>query len=298
MIIARITDGLGNQLFQYACGRALAERLGQPLYLDLLNYQKPQLRTYQLKCFNIKALELPLGECSKLHRPFKAPIVKKALFWLRQYTYRGGWPRYIVEETNKPGKTFERLRHAPRNCYLVGYWQNLKYFSNMRHLLTEELAPNWQLSEKSKIMLNEIQKTISIGVSIRRGDYTLAHNRSFFGVLEAEWYIKASRMFAQRLKDPVYFVFCDDNDWAKENVRFPGKTVYVDHNNGTKPHEDLYMLAHCSHHIIANSSFSWWGAWLGWHTGQIVIAPHNWLVGRRIEEMGLLEKGWETLENE
>lgn len=298
MITVRVTDGLGNQLFQYACGRALAEYHKEPLRLDIHHYTHSSYRNYLLDKFGIAGQVLTESESERLDSPFKDSKLGKMLFRLKQHTFRGCDPKYIVETPithflSAP-RNMSKIRHTTNHAYLVGYWQRLEYFMDIRNLLLKELQPQWNLSDKSRSIVLDMKQSNSVGISVRRGDYTLPHNRTFYGLLESSFYVHAAHNIRDRTTDPNYFIFSDDNDWARSNIKCPGRTVFVTHNHGLKPHDDLFLLSCCKHHVIANSTFSWWGAWLA-DDGGIVIAPEQWLAGRSTKSLGLLAQNWLTL---
>jgi hypothetical protein len=165
---------------------------------------------------------------------------------------------------------------TPDDTNLIGYWQSEKYFLEISNLIKSEFTFPYEISIKNKETLRDIKKKTAISIHIRHGDYlTNPTTRAYHGICSLDYYKNAIKKIEEKVTDPEYFIFTDDPEWAKENI-FTIRPRYVIDWNGNEPHEDLRLMASCKHHIIANSSFSWWGAWLGKHENQMVIAPEPW----------------------
>ncbi len=264
MIIVKITGGLGNQLFQYAVGRAVAIHHQVPLKVDIIAYDTYKLHNgYRLEHFNIKAQIANVAEIvslkgsnSVLHR------VLRKLGLVKRKTYYAEKQRTIYDA--------EVFSESDR--YLDGYWQTEKYFLGIRELLLKELSPKKPLSSKAQIHQQNIQRTNAVSIHIRRGDY-LKHPD--IGVLDARYYKQAVEHIKVNVESPAFFVFSNDLAWCKSNLNFLRNPTYIE---GTQSEvEDLVLMSHCQHNIIANSSFSWWAAWLNQKTNKIVIAPKKWM---------------------
>jgi hypothetical protein len=136
----------------------------------------------------------------------------------------------------------------------------------------------------------------AISVHVRRGDYlSNPAANAFHGVCSTEYYRTAMQLVAEKVDDPHFFVFGDDPDWARENLQFYWPTTFVEHGLDCSPHNDIWLMSLCSHHIIANSSFSWWGAWLAENLSQLVIAPRRWFQDERLDTSDLLPDRWTRL---
>ena len=157
--------------------------------------------------------------------------------------------------------------------YLNGYWQNELYFSNIRELLLQELSPISSLNDVGYSCLESIKKTNSVSLHVRRGDYLNLKN---IGVLDVDYYKQAVAYISKNLEKPTFYIFSDDLDWCKKSLGFLDDCIYVDRTETEI--DDLKLMSCCQHNIIANSSFSWWGAWLNKNPKKTVIAPKSWLL--------------------
>lgn len=279
MICIRLEGGLGNQMFQYAAGRALALRLGTELRLDvstlLKNNRRVTARPFELGRFGHVGRMLDSREArwlpwlSRLHR---LPAMTK---WISRW-------RPFVEKDVAWQAAFDQL---PDQTYLVGYWQTYRYCSGIEKILAREFEPIEELSLASQALANQMSAVQSVALHVRRGDYvSLAAAASFHGALPLSYYDAALRQVHEMVAEPHVFVFSDDPQWCRDNLQFRGAVTYVYHNVGPQAWQDLVLMGRCHHHIIANSSFSWWGAWLAdqrWGVpGRLVIAPARWFAGQ------------------
>ncbi|MBN8183049.1 alpha-1,2-fucosyltransferase [Roseibium aggregatum] len=282
MIIVRITGGLGNQMFQYALGRSLSEISGKNLKLDISAYQTYNTHNFLLDKLNTryeivaqKEVEQIFGAKKRISIPFISSNKVK-----------------IVKE--KALSFNPNIMNVKKDAYFIGYWQSEKYFKNVRSKILEEFQPNEKISKKRKEILNEIKSARSpISVHIRRGDYVSnIKANNIHGTCEPEWYKTAANSIKNYFEDVTYFVFSDDPDWVKRNIRFDQKTILVEPDVDGKDYEDLYMMAACDGHIIANSTFSWWGAWLNSKSNKRVIAPSRWFKSQTIKNVDLIPADW------
>jgi hypothetical protein len=179
------------------------------------------------------------------------------------------------------------------DVYLDGYWQSERYFADIEEILRREFILQVDPDPLTFGLCKLAHAVESVSVHIRRGDYILNPvTRRFHGTCPPDYYGRAARYLADKLKDVHFFVFSDDPAWVRENLSLDYPVTYVTHNGPDKGHEDLRIMTHCKHHIIANSSFSWWGAWLGRHPGKIVVAPLKWLVDEAIQTGDLIPSRW------
>ena len=186
------------------------------------------------------------------------------------------------------------LESKNKNLYLDGYWQCENYFLDIREELLVELSIKSSLSKKTIAIDNLISKsTNAVGLHIRRGDYvTNQETLKIHGICSLEYYYKAISLLEDKLGDCHYFIFSDDTEWAKANLKIKGDMTIVDHNDGLKSYEDLYLMSKCDHNIIANSSFSWWGAWLNVNKSKIVIAPRKWFNSLDLDDSMIKPSSW------
>jgi hypothetical protein len=273
MIVVQLKGGLGNQLFQYAAGKALAIKHGAQLYLDVRQLSKVEKkntpRNYELGIFSHSAdiyisKKYPLDIISAY-----SPLAMKFFEGLNSFFEKGeGFNDDFLNKSD--------------NTYLVGYWQSYKYFSGIEKQLIADFELKSPISSLSKDLLNQIRMTSnSVAFHVRRGDYVtnIAANK-FHGLIPASYYRVALDRVASKNKDLTAFIFSDDPEWCRDNLLIPDvKKVFIDHNQGSESWQDLYLMGYCKHHILANSSFSWWGAWFGdqhWGKNRSVIYPMKW----------------------
>ena len=286
-ITTRLQGGLGNQLFQYCAGRALAEARNVPLLLDTRWYQQRKDRLFELRHFSHAGVVATRRQLPPL------PPTHLARRIVRRWLARTG--RLVVERANEYD---ERLATARPGTYLHGYWQVPAYFQHMETMLRDELRFTTLPSSPNARMLQDLKATPSISVHIRRGDYLSPQNARIFAVCNAAYYSTAARTILARTGNDYRFViFSDDPDWANDNIRLPGDCVHVDWNRDPHGWEDMRLMSACKHHIIANSTFSWWGAWLNPDPGKIVVSPKTWYVTPTFSNEHVLPDGWLRIEN-
>ena len=265
MIITKIKGGLGNQLFQYATGRAVASHHKLPLKLDLTWFETNKLHNgYRLDQLAIQAEIATENEIIKLkgeNNILFSALRKVGLFKRKSYF------------KEKRSSYFDGGVFKNKFLYLNGYWQNELYFSNIRELLLGELSPINSMNDLGYAYLESIEKSNSVSLHVRRGDYLNLKN---IGVLGVDYYTKAVDYIRQNVENPTFYIFSDDLEWCKDSLGFLDNCIYVDRTQTEI--EDLKLMSFCRHNIIANSSFSWWGAWLNQNPNKIVIAPKGWLL--------------------
>lgn len=291
MIVARINGGLGNQLFQYATARAAAIRSDQPLILDTREYVTNPYRRFGLDRFRIDATICSTNSFDGVRLPPPRKQVLSFVYW--QLT-TGRRLRYYRER----GLTFQPQVNELRGpAYLHGYFQSERYFADAADTLRRELSIKAPPTEENARWLEDIGATQSVGVHVRRGDYvTNASASQTHGTCSPEYYLNGARRIIERTGiSPTFFVFSDDPDWTQASIRLPGETRFVRHNDDEHNYEDLRLLTACKHHIIANSSFSWWGAWLAHQAGQIVIAPRSWFRDPQSHDDDIVPATWERM---
>ena len=265
MIITKIKGGLGNQLFQYAMGRSLALYHKAPLKLDLTIFENYKLHNgYRLDQFEIQADIATNNEIVKL---------KGGSGMLYSALRKAGLVKRKSYFKEKRSSYFDISIFNNNYVYLDGYWQNELYFSNIRELLLTELAPINSMNDLGFDYLNSIKNSNSVSLHVRRGDYLNIKN---INVLDVDYYMKAVDYIKKNVEKPAFYIFSDDLDWCKNSLGFLDNCIYVDLTQTEI--DDLKLMSFCQHNIIANSSFSWWGAWLNQNPKKIVIAPKDWLI--------------------
>lgn len=288
MIVVELVGGLGNQLFQYALGRALSVKRGLQLKLDLSSFRNYPLRDYRLGNFRIQA-EIASDEDTLQCAYGRGLIGTAQKIWDKMNPW---YARRIVREKSFP--FCEDIFKVRDNTLIKGYWQSEKYFIDIASELRDEIVPRSEMSEESMASLAEIRSGESVSLHVRRGDYVENPvTNAYHGVCPQDYYRRAVDVVRQKSKGTgSFFVFSDDPDWVEGNldIGVPFKTVR--HNGPEKDYEDLILMSACSNHVIANSSFSWWGAWLCTNPGKIVVAPSRWFNGARSDTRDLIPENW------
>lgn len=289
MIFVNLIGGLGNQMFQYATGRAVAHRHNVPLLLDASGFAHYDLRRYELDELSIQARLATDEELARAGVKTKAPTllnrVGKALGL--------GRPASLLKEASF---TYDaRIEQVTSPAYLDGYWQSERYFSNIADLLRKEFtlkAPTDAANEQIAVQIREAgQRAVSL--HIRRGDYVNnPQTAQYHGVCSLEYYRAAVDYIAARVSSPHFFVFSDDHAWVSENFKLDHAVTLVDVNGADRGVWDMALMKACRHHVIANSSFSWWGAWLNPHADKIVAAPQRWFSGASHDTTDLVPASW------
>lgn len=285
MIVSKLMGGHSNQLFQYAIGRRLAKSLNTELVLDLswfkdfANVDTP--RHYELDCYPLAAtIKENLSEL-RIIDPRQSVSYQEKLK-RRMNIGKSIWMYY------EDGPGFDpKALDLPNNSLLVGYWQTEKYFADIRHDLLKELEPSSPFSKKNKELIDKINDSESVWMHIRRGDYvTNEAANKFHGVKDFEYYVQALDALVNSLpkdkrKKISIFVCSNDIDWCKKNLIFPYPISYIENELGS---DDMRVAKYCKHDILANSSFSWWGAWLNKNPNKIIIAPKRWFENKKANE--------------
>jgi hypothetical protein len=299
MIIVRLMGGLGNQMFQYAAARRLSLRHGVDVVFDGSCFDNcPEgdtPRQYQLGMLAITArfaTPLEIAEISGLYRS----IWQKLSVGMRRFT---GIARYPTNLFREPSEHFcPDVLNLPDNVYLIGYWQSEKYFTDVANVIREELTIKAKPVGENRKLADQISNTESIAVHFRRGDYvTSVKTASYHGVVPLKYYYRALDYLQKKVKNPHLFVFSDDHQWVLDNVEFPVPAENVIHNPSELGCEDIRLMSLCKHNIIANSSFSWWGAWLNSNPGKIVIAPRRWISDSSVDLPDLIPTNWVRMDS-
>jgi hypothetical protein len=274
MLIVRITGGIGNQLFQYAFIRSLSLKLKKKFFLDLSwyrNYSKFEdinnpnsatKREYLLNHFNISENILSPIYLSISHRLSNYLTINNLFFNYFQYS--------VINETE-----FDINQLPDKNLYFRGFWQNSKLFTEYSDIIKKEFSLKDKLSKENQIYLDKINSVNGIAVHIRRGDLLsrpVAVEDQPYST--EEYYQEGISIIKRKVSNLDLFVFSDDINWVEANLTFNLPTTYI--NSKGPDYEHFYLMSNCNHHIIANSTFSWWAAWLNNYKNKIVISPKWW----------------------
>ncbi|NMC36404.1 alpha-1,2-fucosyltransferase [Candidatus Beckwithbacteria bacterium] len=259
MIITKLTGGLGNQMFQYAAGKALAERLQSPFKLDIEQYSlslPDTARQYELEAFELNA----------------EFATSTDLLLFKMLSKLSSKYNYFKDKNNDFNKDFLKLKN---HVFLIGHWQSYKYFEHIAAKLRSDFTLKKELENQLfKKTKRKIENNQSVSIHVRRTDY-LTYGVAFHthGLCGMDYYQKAIRKIIKKVKKPYFFIFSDDLAWCKKNFQLPFPTEFV---QGQNPAQDMSLMSYCKHNIIANSTFSWWAAWLNIYQNKQVIAPKQW----------------------
>lgn len=271
MIFTSIYGGLGNQMFQYAIGKSISTTCNVDFKIDTykINNSNYIARDFLISKFNISAKHAEKSEVKKFHRNKYFDFIFGKLY---QKNIR--LSNKIFE---KKTFQFDKKILSIRSGYLDGYWQCFKYFEDIREILLKEFTLVEEMNSESRLIRDKINELNSVSIHIRRGDYIKnKKNNAIYNVFGLEYYHNAIDFITMKINNPHFFIFSDDLEWASKNLKLVNAT-YVDANSKDNPANDLILMANCKHNIIANSTFSWWGAWLNQNKNKIVIAPKRWM---------------------
>lgn len=289
MIVSHIIGGLGNQMFQYAAALALATAKGVPLNLDISAFEDYRLHNgFELsrvfsgtfEFANEQQIERMLGW--RGYRPVRKVLKRPQMSLFRSNCF-------VVEPHFHYWPEFFELTD---DCYLVGYWQSERYFKSIEDKIRRDFTFKAELSGMNKDLAGLIAQCNAVSLHIRRGDYANnAKTNATHGTLPLSYYQKSISLIAAKVATPNFFIFSDDINWAKENLEIPFPCQFIGHNQGLASYIDMQLMSLCKHHIIANSSFSWWGAWLNSSSDKIVVAPQKWFANGN-SVVDLFPSGW------
>ena len=272
MIIVKIIGGLGNQMFQYAFAKALEKR-GNNVKIDISTYDNYKLHGgYQLDLYNID-----LGISTKEEN---AHYISNNFFSFFFMNLGFNFSKKTKEKSLLFDKTLLSLGN---NQYVEGYFQSEKYFIDIRDIIINQFTIKDDLSNYSKSILNLIiTSKNTCSVHVRRGDFVNEINQKIHGSCSLKYYITAIQKIQKIRKKTKFFVFSDDVNWCRENLKLEN-VIIINNNEKRIPHEDIHLMSLCDDNIISNSTFGWWGAWLNQNEFKTVIAPNRWFSNEKLE---------------
>ncbi len=261
-------------MFQYSIGRDLAFATKSELKIDISEFRNYPLRSYQLSDFNIQACIATEEDIRK--------VKKKYLKWFN---------KKIVREKNF--KFDAGILKLSGDLLLEGYWQSYKYFDGISEIIKKDFSLKNAMSESYNLIAEEIYNTDSVSIHIRRGDYVQNKKTNrYHGVCSPQYYIDAANYIEKKVSTPFFYVFSDDPSWVETDFKIPFKYKLVAGIKNQTCQQDLMLMSYCKHNIIANSTFSWWAAWLNSNSSKIVIAPQKWFGNNMIETTDLIYDDW------
>lgn len=284
MIVSRIAGGLGNQMFQYAAGRRLAKQMGTEFFYDLTPFETYKLHNCALHRFALQTAALDRALLPRLPVRFGGSRLQRIF-------RTGGPPLTLFKERGLAWQP--EIKQVKDNTYLVGYWQSEKYFVDIRpQLLTEFSLPSDPVG-KDRQVIEAMADSTSVTLHVRRGDYVSnSATNQVHGTCDEDYYQRAVAMLTKECGPLHLFIFSDDPQWCREHLKFNHPTTVVDHNDQTRNCEDLRLMSHAKHFIIANSSFSWWAAWLSESAGKIICSPKRWFRTTERDESDIVPPTW------
>jgi len=287
----RLTGGLGNQLFQYALGRRIAIDRNQKLFLDVSLFPGMKTRSYKLDGYNICADIISKEKIGKFTYHVDHNLVFLGFRFVQRFI-----PYYRRRIFSEQSFQFDpNVFRIGKSAYIKGSFQSEKYFFTIKDLLMTEFTPRFQIDEKYLQYSEKILASNSISLHVRRGDYVSnprIHEKH--GVCPISYYKRAVDLIQSNLLDARFYIFSDDIEWAKANLDFIRGKTFIDHreNSNHSDIQELWLMSLCKNHIIANSSYSWWGAWLAKNNKKIVIATQKWFLNSPHNTKDLLPEDW------
>ena len=303
IVVVKIFGGLGNQMFQYAIGRSISKYFGVEFHIDSYSGFRNDFyqRRFGLNHFNIQADEVdPEILPKKIVNGSRFLFIQKLLdFFDNRFPYINfllylrNWEIVYEKNLNFNPSVF----NLSKNKYITGYWQSELYFKDVREDLLKEFSLKSPLDSINYRFAENIKNTNSVGVHYRRlhgisNGVVSKSNSTVLGVVSDDYYESAIDYMNQHNSDMILFIFSDDINWVRTNVEFNNKVVFVDINGDDQNYLDMYLLSLCKHQIIANSSFSWWAAWLNLNESKIVISPENWYIDKKKNMNDTIPTSW------
>ncbi|MCJ7800829.1 MAG: alpha-1,2-fucosyltransferase [Candidatus Marinimicrobia bacterium] len=304
MIITRISAGLGNQLFQYATARAISVKLNRKLFLDnswydniksIEDYSNPNattIRYFLLNYFNIQSRAI-----NKIHLNWiKRLEIRSKNSKVYKFLLDGPLNNFSYTTINNDNFSLEFIQEHP-HVYLTGYWQNNDIIEEYKYLLYNDLILKHPLSVNNQTYLKSINSTNSVAIHFRRGDYqSKPKSRDVHASCSNNYYYEGIEYLRNKINNLHYFIFSDDKTWVKNNLDFNAGTTFID-NDGPN-YEHLYLMSQCKHQITANSTFSWWAAWLNKNTEKIIVTPKYWYINKHLNETVIrIPNKWIKIDN-
>jgi hypothetical protein len=269
-MIVRIHHGIGNQMFQYAYARAASLRRRTPFKLDLGWFElQGHHRDYGLDRFNIMEDIATRQEVAHALCKDRAPATRRILLACNKLRPRR-LRNFVQEDLSRLD---DELLRVGKNTYVYGYFGSAEFFKDAEEAIRRDFTLKAPLDDRNADLIRRLEDCNSVCLSARRGDFV---NHPLYDVCGPDYFQRAADWMAGRVEAPHFFVWSDDNTWARDNLALRQPHTFVDHNYPNF-YEDLRLMTRCKHYIIPNSTFSWWGAWLSGNREALVVAPARWL---------------------
>jgi hypothetical protein len=287
VIVVRLMGGMGNQLFQFAAGRRLASRHGSELLLDLGWFRHEGKSVATPRSFQLGGFEVAAG-LTELQPRVLAGWERK-----RRWSLSSRRRLEVIRQRDSDAALDERVLGAPDDVLLLGYWQSEKYFVDAADVVRRELRFPDEPDERYAHVDEIARNPSAVAVHVRRGDY-VAHpeTSAVHGALGRDYYRRALELVAARVEDSQFLAFSDEPEWVERELAPEFRLMVV---TGGDAHQELRLMSRCTHHVIANSSFSWWGAWLGEQNDSVVVAPARWFSDPGVDTSSVIPERWVRL---
>ena len=287
LIIVQLKGGLGNQLFQYAAGLSLAAHRDVPLKVDVSLLKSPDELIGTMRNFELQHLQNP----PEVATENEISCLKNQHFFRKYFDkLRPSYQRSVYNE--KRFHFDENFFSAGKNIYLKGYRQSEKYFRNIEEKIRDNFQFKKELIEDVIEFGQQLSNQNSVSIHIRRGDYKNSTVLKYHGIITPSYYQEAIDLIISKIENPAFLIFSDDMDWVQNNLNFPKHATFVSGKISHTHYQDFYLMSQCRHNIIANSSFSWWAAWLNDNPKKIVIAPKKWFGNAPNDTKDLIPESW------
>lgn len=275
MITVVIKGGLGNQLFQYASAFSLANRLNQPLALDISFFPAQTLRGYKLDKLSIGPTVNVNPDMSLGMQFFKNRYINQLVRRSKKLKQikLGNGTTYLVELAGSFVPDFFKIE--AQNIFMNGYFQCEDYFRDYRTEILKAFTPSYQPEDEYLKTLEMINESNSVAVHVRHGDFTKGDRTIYHYILGEDYYTKAIQYMRERIDNPQFFCFSDDIEWVKQNIGRTEDFHFVTLQTSHADIDEMMLMKNCNHIITANSTFSWWAAWLNEHEDAIRIVPER-----------------------
>jgi len=278
-------------MFQYAMGKHIALKNNTKLLLDTRLFQYHGMHNgFELDRVFIKSLNLASKKQLRDLLGWRHSRVGMKIITSKGFKFLGG-KNFFIED----GLTFNKaVEFLPSDCYLSGYWQSENYFKDIKEIIRKDFKFRQKLTDQNLMIAKQILSSNSVSLHIRRGDY-ITNADSVHSNCTVDYYTRAMDYFDSKLSNPIYFIFSDDIEWVKKNLKIRNEHKFINHNKGLNSHNDMHLMSLCRHNIIANSSFSWWGAWLNSNREKIVVAPEKWFKYDELSARDIIPSSWVTI---
>lgn len=296
MRIVKIKGGIGNQMFQYSFAKLLEKETKDTVKLDFQDYnyrKKDKIRIPRLLNFNISLEESTFDELRKITK-FPKILKRNMLSYKISIFIEKTINKLYYFENNRK---YTNIKEIIKYNYYDGYWQSYKYVDSIINEIKNDFTSKIRLSEKTMIFKEEISNQNSVFIGVRKGDYTKnKKTMKHYGSFSSDYYINSIKIIQNNVSNPVFYVFSDDIEWAKDNINWGGyKVKFREKEDQTNDFEELILMSSCKNAIIVNSTFNWWGARLINNPSKIVVCPENWFFDNK--PIDIIPEDWIRLKN-